>query len=506
MHSRTKVSSNIIRSPFVEVKNLIDLLRQRAIQQPTRQAYTFLVDGQEKHSSLTFGQLDLQARAVAVLIGSMRARDERVLLLYPPGLEYISSFMGCLYARAVAVPVPPPRLNRKMERILMIAADSGARIVLTTRAILSRVESWWEKAPELRSLLWLATDDLDLRQADDWRAPEIDRDTLAFLQYTSGSTATPRGVMVTHHNLLHNEWLIQSAFKQTEESLILSWLPFYHDMGLIGGVVQPLYLGAKCILMSPYVFLQRPLGWLRAISDYKITTSGGPDFAYDLCVRKVAQEDCSTLDLGSWTVAFNGSEPIRPETISRFSETFKPFGFKRNSFYPCYGLAEATLLVSGGRRRSRPLVSTISGEAIKGNRVVRVNAGGSDSYSLITGGEIAAGQTVIIVDPESSTRCPSDRVGEIWVSGPSVASGYYNRIEETRRTFQAYLADTGQGPFLRTGDLGFIKDNELFVTGRIKDLIIKTVGRHSRSKWTANSDWLSFKKSEAVARRTRTPS
>jgi len=458
--------------PSGEARNLIDLLRQRAIQQPTQQAYTFLVDGQEKQSWLTFGQLDRQARAIAVLLGSIRARDERVLLLYPPGLEYISGFMGCLYGRAVAVPVPPPRFNRKMERILLIAADSEARIVLTTRAILSRIESLWEKAPELKSFLWLVTDDLDLRQADDWQAPEVDGATLAFLQYTSGSTATPRGVMVSHHNLLYNERLIQTAFNQTKESLILNWLPFYHDMGLIGGVLQPLYLGAKCVLMSPYAFLQRPLGWLRAISDYKITTSGGPDFAFDLCVRKAAQEDCSTLDLSSWTVAFNGAEPIRSETINRFSETFRRFGFKRSSFYPCYGLAEATLLVSGGRRRSQPLVTTISDEALKGNRIVKVKPGGSDSYSLVTGGQIAAGQTVIIVDPESLTRCPADRVGEIWVSGPSVARGYYNRLEETRLTFQSYLADTGQGPFLRTGDLGFIKDSELFVTGRIKDLII----------------------------------
>jgi natural product biosynthesis luciferase-like monooxygenase protein len=472
MHSRTEASTNSGQIPSGETMNFIDLLRQRAVQQPTRQAYTFLVDGQEKQAWLTYGQLDLQARAVAVLLGAMGARDERVLLLYPPGLEYISGFMGCLYGRVVAVPVLPPRFNRKMERILMIAADSEARIVLTTRAILSKMESSWEKASELRSLLWVATDDLDLGQADDWLVPEVDGATLAFLQYTSGSTATPRGVMVTHHNLLYNERLIQAAFQQTKESLILSWLPFYHDMGLIGGVLQPLYLGAKCILMSPYAFLQRPLGWLRAISDYKVTTSGGPDFAYDLCVRKAAQEDCSTLDLSSWTVAFNGSEPIRPETINRFFETFGRFGFKRSSFYPCYGLAEATLLVSGGKRRSQPLVTTIDDEALKDNRVVNVQPGGADGYSLVTGGQIAAGQTVIIVDPESSTRCPADRVGEIWVSGPSVARGYYNRLEETLQTFQSYLADTGQGPFLRTGDLGFIKDGELFVTGRIKDLII----------------------------------
>lgn len=472
MHFRTELASNSSQLPSDEAKNLVDLLRRRATQQPTRQAYTFLVDGQEKHDWLTFSQLDLQARAIAVLLESLSALDERVLLLYPPGLEYISSFMGCLYARAVAVPVPPPRFNRKMERILMVAADSNSRLVLTTRAILSKVDSLLEKAPQLRSLSWVATDDLDLRQADDWRAPEVDGDTLAFLQYTSGSTATPRGVMVTHHNLLHNERLIQTAFEQTGESMILSWLPFYHDMGLIGGVLQPLYLGAKCMLMSPYAFLQRPLGWLRAISDYKITTSGGPDFAYDLCIRKATRENCSTLDLSSWTVAFNGSEPIKPETIKRFCETFEPFGFKSSAFYPCYGLAEATLLVSGGRGRSQPLVSTVSDEALKGNRILEAQTGGSDSHSLVTGGQIAVDQTVIIVDPESLTRCPADHVGEVWVSGPSVARGYYNRAEETRQTFQAYLAGTGHGPFLRTGDLGFIKDGELFITGRIKDLII----------------------------------
>lgn len=472
MHNKSDVSANSTRLPSDEVANLVDLLRQRAIQQPTQQAYIFHVDGEENHASLTFGQLDLQARAVAALIRSIKAHDNCVLLLYPPGLEYISSFMGCLYARAIAVPVPPPRFNQKMERILTIAADSEARIVLTTRAILSRIEVLREKAPQLRSLLWLATDDLDLRQADDWRALEVDGDTLAFLQYTSGSTSAPRGVMVTHQNLLHNERLIQAAFKQTKDSLILSWLPFYHDMGLIGGVLQPLYLGAKCILMSPYAFLQRPLGWLRAISDYRITTSGGPDFAYDLCVRKATQEACPPLDLSRWTVAFNGAEPIRPETISKFSETFKRFGFKRESFYPCYGLAEATLLVSGGKRRSQSLVGTISYEALKDNRIVNVDAGGPDSYSLVTGGQIRTGQTVIIADPETMTRCPADRVGEIWISGPSVARGYYNRIAETRETFQASLADTGQGPFLRTGDLGFIKDGELFITGRLKDLII----------------------------------
>jgi len=437
-----------------------------------RQAYTFLQDGESESASLTFEDLDLRARAIAAVLDTVRAADERVLLVYDPGLEYICGILGCLYARAVAVPVPSPGATRKMDRLMMVAHDSGANIVLTTRSILSRVETLLGDATELRSLIWLATDEIKQEISADWQSPRVSGDTLALLQYTSGSTTTPKGVMVTHANLLHNERLIQHAFNQTDQSLILSWLPLYHDMGLIGGVLQPLFLGARCIMMSPFAFLQRPLRWLQAISQYRVTTSGGPDFAYDLCVRKAAEQDCSSLDLGSWTVAFNGSEPIRNETIERFTETFRPWGFKRESFYPCYGLAEATLLVSGGAAAPKPLVKTVRAEALKRHRIIEADGGQPDSHSLVASGRVGPGHRVVVANPKTLTHCPEGRVGELWVSGPSVSRGYYNRPEETKQTYQAYLADTGEGPFLRTGDLGFIADDALFVTGRLKDLII----------------------------------
>lgn len=455
-----------------EGETLIDLLRRRAADQPSRQAFTFLEDGESEVATLTFGQLDLRSRSIAALLESVRARDERVLLLYPPGLDYVCSFLGCLYERAVAVPVPPPRFTRTLDRLAIIASDSGARVVLTTRSLLTKARGFWDKAPVLRSLIWLATDDIDAQQANDWHVPSVNRNTIAFLQYTSGSTTTPRGVMVTHGNLLHNERLIQEAFSQSEHSVILSWLPLYHDMGLIGGVLQPLYLGARCILMSPLAFLQRPIRWLRAISKYRVTTSGGPDSAYDLCTHKAAREDCSTLDLSSWTVAFNGSEPIREDTIRKFTQAFEPFGFNGKSFFPCYGLAEATLLVSAGHTTSRPLIKAVQGDALKNNRIADADLGEGDTRPLVASGRIHHEQRVVIVDPESKIPCATDQVGEIWVSGSSIAQGYYNRPAETEQTFHAYLAGTDNGPFLRTGDLGFIKDRELFVTGRIKDLII----------------------------------
>lgn len=461
-----------VQVPVVEAETLVDLLRQRANEQPERKAYAFLTAGEINPETLSFGQLERRARAIAALLQSVKARGERVLLLYPPGLEYVSGFMGCLYAGAVAVPVPPPRIKGKTHRVQMVAADSQASIVLTTQDLLSKLDAMGESAPELRSLRWVATDNIDLSYGEYWREPQIDGETLAFLQYTSGSTGRPKGVMVTHGNLLHNERLIQKAFNQTEQSVILSWLPLYHDMGLIGGVLQPLYLGARCILTSPFTFLQNPLAWLRMISEYQVTTSGGPNFAYALCVRKAAQEDCSGIDLSSWKCAFNGSEPIRAETLESFCQTFAPFGFSKESFFPCYGLAEATLLVSGGNTTPQPLVRTVCGKALKRNTVADIVHSEPDSSLLVASGSIETEQELVIVDPESLTQCGGNEVGEIWVSGPSITSGYYNRPAETAETFNARLAGTNEGPFLRTGDLGFVRDGALYVTGRLKELII----------------------------------
>ncbi|HYP52685.1 MAG TPA: fatty acyl-AMP ligase, partial [Pyrinomonadaceae bacterium] len=330
-----------------QASTLVELLRLRARRQPEQTAYTFLADGEREELSLTYAQLERRARSVAAYLQHTGARGERVMLLYPPGLDFVAGFFGCLFAGAVAVPAYPPRANQNLLRLQTIVEDTRPVAVLTNSSVLPKVDAFCERVPGLKTLRWLATDEADDRHAELWRAPSLTPDSLAFLQYTSGSTSAPKGVMVTHGNLLANERVIQHAFRQTEESVIVGWLPFYHDMGLIGNVLQPLYLGARCVLMSPLAFLQKPLRWLEAVSRYRATTSGGPNFAYELCARKVTAEQRAALDLSSGEVAFNGAEPIRADTLEMFAEAFAECGFRREAFHPCYGLAEATLIVSG---------------------------------------------------------------------------------------------------------------------------------------------------------------
>ena len=465
---------SISESSF-EPSTLVEILRRRVIHQPDRLAYTFLLDGETEEAHLTYADLDRKARAIGARLQSLGARGERVLLLYPPGLEFITAFFGCLYAGVVAVPVYPPhlvRLDRTLPRFLAIARDAQAVAVLTSSELLPAAESLIPQAPDLQALHWLATDTISGNVADEWRPPALSSNSLALFQYTSGSTAAPRGVMLTHSNLLHNSALMQRCFEHSSESRGMIWVPPYHDMGLIAGILQPFYLCSSMILMSPIAFLQRPLRWLQVISRTRATTSGGPNFAYDLCVRKITPEQRVALDLSSWDVACIGAEPVRPETLERFAATFAPCGFHREAFYPCYGLAEATLIASGGLKASPPIVFTIQNAALESNRVVAAPGGDAGARTLVGCGQSLGDQKIVIVHPETLTRCSSDEVGEVWIAGPSVAQGYWNQPEDTERTFHAYLADTGEGPFLRTGDLGFLKDGELFVTGRLKDLII----------------------------------
>jgi amino acid adenylation domain-containing protein/FkbM family methyltransferase/non-ribosomal peptide synthase protein (TIGR01720 family) len=401
-----------------------------------------------------------------------------VLLLYPPGLDYVAAFFGCLYAGAVAVPAYPPRRNRNMLRLESIVKDAQATAALTTTALLNNIAARFDEHPHIAGLRWLTSDERADGAESLWQRPDISSDTLAFLQYTSGSTSTPKGVMLSHRNLLHNEQLIQRTFQQTEESVIVGWLPLYHDMGLIGNVIQPLFIGAQCVLMSPMTFLQSPVRWLQAITRYKATTSGGPNFAYELCVRKINAEQRASLDLSSWSVAFNGAEPIRHETLEAFSKTFEPCGFRRMAFNPCYGLAEATLLVSGSVNSEQPVLRSLQARALENNRIVDTSSIIESSQpreadrTIVGCGGALPEVNVLIVDPETLNACPPDRIGEIWVSGPSVARGYWNRPQETAQTFNAFTASTGEGPFLRTGDLGFVRNGQLFVTGRLKDLVI----------------------------------
>ncbi|MBD2244202.1 fatty acyl-AMP ligase [Nostoc sp. FACHB-888] len=458
---------------------LVELLSYRAKNQSEQKAYTFLQSTETEAVSLTYKELHLQAQAIAASMQSLNLVGERALLLYQPGIEFIAAFFGCLYAGVVAIPAYPPRRNQKLSRLQAIAADAQAKIVLTSQSLLHSLQtSFNEEDLELSGLHWLATDDLSNDLAQAWQPPELNGNTLAFLQYTSGSTGTPKGVMITHGNLLHNERMIEKAFGHTDKTIVVGWLPVFHDMGLIGNVLQPIYLGVPCILMSPVEFLQKPIRWLQAISRYKATTSGGPNFAYDLCIRKVTPEQLATLDLSSWEVAFTGAEPVRAETLEQFASTFAPCGFRKEAFYPCYGMAETTLIVTGGEKTALPITCNVEKAALEQNRIVKEHKAQEDTQTIVGCGQSPSDQKVIIVDPQSLTMCASEQVGEIWVAGPSVAQGYWNQPEQTEKSFHAYLADTDISdsetsiPFFRTGDLGFLQNGELFITGRLKDVII----------------------------------
>ncbi|HEU4873754.1 MAG TPA: AMP-binding protein, partial [Pyrinomonadaceae bacterium] len=444
------------------LSTLIDLLRFRSLNEPTLTAYRFIADEESETSSITYGALDLHARAVAALLQSRGLQRERVLLLYPPGLDFIAAFFGCLYAGAVAVPVSLPQTKRGFGRFQAIANDAQAAGALTTRQTLSRIERL--------QLEWLTSDDLSSDEAAQWREPPANGEALAYLQYTSGSTSLPKGVMVTHANVLENSAYIQHGFAHGPQSVSLSWLPHFHDMGLVDGIIQPLYSGFTGLLMSPAALLHNPARWLQAISRYGVTHSGGPNFAYDLCVRRIDESQRASVDLSTWCVAYNGAEPVRHETLERFAAAFASCGFRPAAFYPAYGLAEATLKVTGGRRGVGPVYCTVNAPALEQHRILSAEIGASDSRTLVGCGRAALGTEVVIVNPETLVRCASDEVGEIWVCGPGVAAGYWNRPEETESTFNARL--TNGGRFLRTGDLGFVRDGELFITGRLKDLII----------------------------------
>ena len=452
--------------------SLVDILRQRVQNQPEQTAYIFLQNGETESGRLTYVELDRQARAIANRLQS--SQGERALLLYNSGLEFITAFFGCLYAGVVAVPVYPPRRNQKLTRFLAIAHDAGAKLALTTASILDEIDRRWEQESKLLNQLeWVATDTVET-DPQDFVVRAITPESLAFLQYTSGSTGTPKGVMVTHGNIIHNQQLIRHSFSHSEQTIFAGWLPLFHDMGLIGNVLQPMYLGIPCILMPPVAFLMKPVLWLKAISKYRATTSGGPNFAYDLCVKKVKSEQLSDLDLSSWDLAFNGAEPVRAETLKQFSQKFATCGFKENAFYPCYGMAEATLLICGGSKTSVPVVKNIELGALEENKVIDVTDKtplSEGTKALVGCGHSQLDSKIIIADPESLKLCEDGQVGEIWVSGASVAKGYWNRSQQTKETFDAYLSE-GSGPFLRTGDLGFLLDGELFVTGRLKDMII----------------------------------
>ncbi|MGW1957726.1 fatty acyl-AMP ligase [Streptomyces sp. NPDC001920] len=457
------------------VRSLVDLLTTHAAHHPDRTAYRFLVTGDcdGEVQEISYARLAERSRAVAAWLQERGLTGTRAMLLYPPGLDFVCGYLGCLAAGVVAVPGVPPQgrghNHRALTRMKRLIADADAKVILGGREVITALAGATEHLPELADVIRVATEDIPDEAAASWHDPRVTADSVAFLQYTSGSTAAPRGVVVTHQNLLDNARVISERMGHTPDvvdeyrhEMFVSWLPVYHDMGLIGPVLNTLHLGATATLFSPLHFLQQPGRWLTAISRYRPHTSGGPNFAYELCLKHAGPELLDNLDLSSWKVAFNGAEPVRAATLRRFADTFAPAGFRREALYPCYGLAEATLMVTGGTVHTPPtlLQAPHTGP----------HAGEADA-AAVSSGRPGPGVTVAVVDPERREELPEGEVGEIWVRGASVAKGYWRNALATRETFRATLPGH-EGRFLRTGDLGFLCAGELFVTGRLKDLIV----------------------------------
>lgn len=453
--------------------NLLSMLDQRASQNPEKLAYIFLKDRENQEQTITYQQLSQISKRIAVKLQSLIPPGARALLLYPQGLEFIAAFLGCLSAGIIAVPAYPPKRNQKISRLIAIIEDCQPQIILTTSFLLDNIQPKLEDFLDLSVTQFLATDNLDNDQDFHFYPPDISGNTLAFIQYTSGSTGSPKGVMISHDNIAHNSVYIQKAFELTEKSVSVTWLPSFHDMGLIDGIIQPLYTGFLGVVMSPESFLKNPMVWLQAITKYRATHSGGPNLGYELCVRRITPEQQKNLDLSSWVSAYNGAEPIRRKTLDNFSDKFRSSGFKSQYFYPCYGMAEATLMISGGNIKDEPVYLNVQSESLKNNQIVEAEKDSKNYQELVGCGHVWQEMEVKIVDPESCLECGENQVGEIWVSGSSIAQGYWQKKEKTIATFQAKLANTtDERNFLRTGDRGFLRAGELFITGRIKDVII----------------------------------
>jgi thioester reductase-like protein len=455
------------------VESLVDLLRLRATEQPDREAYSFLTSDESAPLHLTHRALDRHARAIGAHLSDITTPGDRVLLLLPTGPEYVAAFIGCLYADLIAVPAYPPSPWRADGQIAAMAVDADPMVVIAAGRTLELLAGSVEQYPTLRGRRWIAIE--PLLDADDrgWEPAHTRRSSLAYLQYTSGSTSTPRGVMISHANVLNNLAMIRRGIADRPQTRGVSWAPLFHDLGLVGGMLTPLYNLFPMTMMSPLQFLEDPLRWLRAISAWRATASLAPNFGYDLCVQRSTPAERTALDLSSWNLAVTGAEPIRPATLEQFSAAFAEAGFRRDAFWPAFGLAESTVAVTIGVTPGQQLTRAFDRTALGRGEAIPRGADEADDVSVLaTSGRWSHDCEVAIVDPDSGTRQPSGRIGEIWVKSGGVGEGYWNRPADTEATFQARLTGSNDGPFLRTGDLGFVHDDELFVTGRLKDVIV----------------------------------
>ena len=451
---------------------------------------------------LTYAELDKQARIIAAQLQKISTPGDRALLLYPAGLDFLKAFFGCLYAGIIAIPAPFPeasRLKRTIPRLQSIVKDAQVTLALTVADILCQVEEYTNHITELKSVNWLDSKKIHTELA--WQDPQLTNDKLAYLQYTSGSTSTPKGVMLTHRNVMYHCHYMQEVCQYQPESISVTWLPYFHDYGLVEGLLQPLYNGTPCYVMSPFGFMKKPWNWLQTISHYKVTHTQAPNFAYDQCVKRTKPEQIALLDLTSWRSAGNGAEPINPQVLENFYKTFAPAGLTWNACSPAYGLAEATLMVSCCSPSMEPTISYFQAEALTQNRVIQATAESKLVRAVTSCGRILPETKVVIANPDTLTQCAPDEVGEIWVASASVAQGYWQHPLATQETFQAYLTDSGEGPFLRTGDLGFILAGQLYITSRIKDLIIIGGTNHYPQdlEWTVEESHSSFRSNHCAA-------
>lgn len=475
------------RSSGLAFNDVVEALRARAEASPDEVAFIWLADGESCAVRLTYAELHRRAARIAHRLRQCVAPGERALLLFPPGVDFVSAFFGCLYARVVAVPAYPPdpyRYKVSVARLRSISDQARCAVVVTdTGAARRRIGA---EVSALNDTHWLFLhEDAAVREATGGQEASacatlvdasVTPDTIALLQYTSGSTATPKGVVLAHRNIIDNQRLLHAAMGCNETSVVVNWLPLYHDMGLIGGVLTAVCLGSRNVLLSPLHVLQRPSRWLRAIDRYRATHSGGPNFGYQLCAQKMTEADKAGLDLSSWICAYNGAEPIREATLQAFARALVHQGFRPSHFNNCYGLAESTLFVSGVT--GEPRVRTVTRAAYQAGKfeptdaLERSDSASPETVSVVGVGRPQGDTRVEIVNPETRHRCAAGEIGEIWVRGSSVASGYWGLPDATRESFGAYLEPEGAGPFLRTGDNGVVMDGELFVCGRIKDVII----------------------------------
>ncbi|NET66238.1 MAG: fatty acyl-AMP ligase [Moorea sp. SIO1G6] len=446
-----------------QLNNLIDKLLLGAEYQPNQTLYYFLDNRGREYASLTYASLLEAVQRLGQWLTEKTVRGDHIVIQLPTSPEFVITFFSCLYLDRIPVPLSSPTRKRNCDHYQRIFKDCDARLVITE----SRVRDLFEKedlevSPQIETFP-------SLDALDSLTAP-VDRqgNNIAFLQYTSGSTSFPKGVMVSHGNIMANQKMIQQTFGHSSASIVLGWVPLFHDMGLIGSVFQPLYVGCPCYLMSPGTFLQRPKLWLKTISDKKITTTGGPNFAYEMCVKRIDPDSLEGLSLSSWDVAYNGAEHIKLDTLEKFSATFYPYGFKKTAFLPCYGLAEATLIVSGASKSEEPTALTIpcgTDEVLDADASPKTGS----VRTVVSNGQVMPELSLRIINPQTLKECPSHHIGEVWIAGESVTVGYWKKPEKNQETFIFYDGLR----FLRTGDLGFIdSQNHLYITGRLKDLIV----------------------------------